>query len=108
MLKKLLLACVALPLLLAGCKEKCYKCVNYCVSCQYSYPDTTLTALVCSDVLGEEYFIEYVDSLQSPGLGWTCTDANPTRSDKFCGTQTQNNTELLQRKDQGWRCAPEF
>lgn len=105
---KIAIPLVATLLLLAGsCKEKCFRCYNYCKVCYETHNDTTLQQVVCSDILSEEYFQEYIDSLTAPGLGWVCSDTSATRSERFCGTQTQNNGELINRKEQGWVCAPE-
>lgn len=87
--------------------EKCYRCHNICQVCQEQHEDTTLTITVCSDVFGEAYYQEYIDSLTSPALGWTCTDAGSNRTTRFCGTKSGNNTQLLNKKSQGLICAPE-
>ena len=87
--------------------EKCYKCHNICQVCTEQHPDTTLTITVCSDVFGEEYYLEYLDSLKSPNLGWTCVDGGTTRTSEFCGTSTNNSIQLLNKKEQGLICAPE-
>jgi len=92
---------------ITSCKEKCYRCLNYCKVCTETRIDTTLTITVCSDILTEQYFIEYIDSLTSPSLGWTCTDAQPTRSEQFCGNSSNNNAKLLLKKEAGWRCMAE-
>lgn len=88
---------------LYGC-EKCYQCHNYCKVCREVHQDTTLTIIVKSDVFTEQYFVEYLDSLNS--LGWTCNDTSSTKQETFCGTNSQNNGELLTRKENGWICAP--
>lgn len=93
-------------LVLNSC-EKCYRCHNECKVCYEQHQDTTLTIAVCSDVFGEEYFNEYVDSLISPSLGWVCFDTMSTRNERFCGTKSGNNTLLLNKKSQGFICAPE-
>jgi hypothetical protein len=86
--------------------EKCYKCHNVCQRCQQQYPDTTLSITVCSDVFGEQYYNEYLDSLKSQSLQWTCTDAGSTRIDDFCGSKTNNSIKLINRKEEGWICGP--
>lgn len=91
----------------ASC-EKCYKCANWCKVCyDNTHNDTVLSIRVCSDILGEQFFDEYIDSITAPGLGWVCFDTTGTKNEKFCGTKSNNTIELLNRKDAGWRCAPE-
>jgi hypothetical protein len=97
---------VALLLSFASC-EKCYKCHNLCKTCQYHYPDTTLTITVCSDKLSEKYYIEYVDSLTSPSLGWTCSDAASNYSERFCESDSKSAIDLINKKDGGLVCASE-
>lgn len=87
--------------------EKCYQCHNLCKSCQYSYTDTTLTITVCSDKLSEKYYIEYIDSLTSPSLGWTCTDAASNFSERFCESESKSAIELIYKKEAGMVCASE-
>lgn len=69
------------------------------------HTDTTLTIIVQSDVFTEQYFTEYLDSLNS--LGWTCSDTSSTKSQEFCGTKSQNDQKLITKKEAGWICAPE-
>ncbi|MBP7389838.1 MAG: hypothetical protein KA841_05500 [Chitinophagales bacterium] len=105
--KMLGLFAIVILLSISSC-EKCYKCNNWCRVCyDNTHVDTVLTIQVCSDILGETYFNEYIDSLTSPGLGWVCSDTSVSKTEKFCGTKTNNTIELLNRKDAGWRCAPE-
>jgi hypothetical protein len=96
----------ALLVFISSC-EKCYECHNLCKTCQYQYPDTTLAISVCSDKLSEKYFIEYVDSLTSPSLGWTCTDASSTYKESFCESGSQGAIKLINKKDAGLVCASE-
>ncbi len=110
-MKKIFAAIFSLVLLLAfsGC-EKCYKCHNLCKTCTYTYTnytDTTLTIKVCSEKLSAQYYNEYIDSLQSPSLGWVCTDAASNNSLHFCGSKTANIVNLMSKKDAGWVCAGE-
>lgn len=99
--------CLALLLGFSSC-EKCYKCANWCKVCyDNTHNDTVLTIRVCSDILGEQYFDEYIDSITAPGLGWVCYDTTGTKNEKFCGTKSNNTIELLNRKGAGWRCSPE-
>jgi hypothetical protein len=86
--------------------EKCYHCHNLCETCKQKYYDTTLTITVCSDVFGEQYYREYIDSLTSTSLGWACGDSSSNRQTDFCGTKSNNSFELINKKDQGWVCAP--
>lgn len=58
----------------SGCK-KCLTCQNRCAVCY----DKHFRIKVSSDILTIRYYEEYLDSLQTPGLGWTCID---TSSDK--------------------------
>lgn len=103
----LLLFLSVVGLSISSC-EKCYKCNNWCRVCyDNTHNDTVLTIQVCSDVFGEDFFNEYVDSLTSPSLGWICKDTATTKVEKFCGSKTNNTIQLLNRKDAGWRCVPE-
>lgn len=86
--------------------EKCYTCHNVCQTCTEQHQDTSLTIKVCSDVFGEKYYYEYIDSLQSPALGWVCTEASATVNEEFCGSKTGNQVELINRKDGGLICVP--
>ncbi|MFN8298869.1 MAG: hypothetical protein U0T75_07170 [Chitinophagales bacterium] len=95
---------ISFALLFSGC-EKCYTCHNYCKVCREVHTDTTLTIIVQSDVFTEQYFTEYLDSLNS--LGWTCGDTSSTKSQEFCGTKSQNDQKLINKKEAGWICAPE-
>jgi hypothetical protein len=97
---------IATLIIFCSC-SKCYKCHNLCKTCQQHYVDTTLTIQVCSDKLGEKYYNEYIDSLTSPSLAWTCADAASNYTESFCGTQSGNNVKLLNKKDAGLVCAPE-
>ena len=87
--------------------QNCYKFHNLCKTCQYAYLDTMLTILICSDNLSEKYYEEYIDSLTSPSLGWTCTDAASTYSERFCGSESNNAINLINKKDGGLVCTPE-
>ena len=84
--------------------EKCYKCHNLCKTCQSHYVDTTLTITVCSDKLSEKYYVEYIDSLTSPSLGWTCTDAASNYQERFCESQSRSAVDLINKKDGGLVC----
>jgi hypothetical protein len=54
-----------------------------------------------------KYYNEYIDSLSSPSLGWTCTDAASNAQNNFCGSKTENIINLINRKNAGWICAGE-
>jgi hypothetical protein len=103
----LLTAFTALVLWCFSSCEKCYRCHNVCKVCYEQHQDTTLTISVCSDVFGEEYYNEYLDSLTSPSLGWTCSDTASSKNERFCGTASINNSKLLNKKAQGLICTPE-
>ncbi|MCW5908872.1 MAG: hypothetical protein KIS94_13495 [Chitinophagales bacterium] len=94
-------------LLVFNACEKCYRCHNVCKVCYEQHTDTTLTITVCSDVFGEEFYKEYLDSLTSPALGWVCADTANTKNMRFCGTKSGNNSQLLNKKAQGYICSPE-
>jgi hypothetical protein len=85
--------------------SKCYKCHNLCQTCEYRYSDTTLNITVCSDKLSEKYYIEYIDSLTSPSLGWTCVDAASNYSERFCESESKSAIELINKKESGMVCA---
>jgi hypothetical protein len=101
----LLFIIAGLGLLLPSCK-KCYECHNICTVCTEQHQDTTLTATICSDVFGEKYYNEYIDSLTSPSLGWHCQSANSTYHEEFCGNKSNNAVDLINKKDAGLICAP--
>jgi hypothetical protein len=90
-----------------SCKKQCFQCHNVCKTCQYQYPDTTLTMSVCSDKLSEAYYIEYIDSLTSPSLGWTCTDAGSNYEERFCESESKNNYSIIVKKEAGLVCTQE-
>lgn len=101
----LLIAVLCTFILFINSCEKCYTCHNLCQTCTEQHTDTSLTVKVCSDVFGEKYYYEYLDSLQNT-LGYTCVEAGATYHDEFCGTKTGNQLELLNRKDGGYVCSP--
>ena len=96
---------VALTVLCFVSCKKCYKCHNECKVCRKERPDTTLTIQVCSDHFGDKYYVEYIDSLTSPSLGWVCRDTANTYAEQFCESQSQ--ADLLNKKSAGLICAPE-
>lgn len=101
----LLITIFCTALLFINSCAKCYTCHNVCQTCTEQHQDTTLTAKICSDVFGEKYYYEYIDSLKNT-LGYTCVDAGSTINEEFCGTKTGNQVELINRKDGGMICAP--
>src|SRR4051812_6275971 len=108
-MKNILLFLFSLSILTISSCSKCYKCHNLCKVCYEhhlsSAGDTTLTILVRSDLLGEKYYNEYIDSLTSPSLGWTCHDTASNYQEKFCGGH--NSAALLNKKEGGLICAGE-
>ncbi len=104
----ILLTTIVLLGLTSACK-KCYRCHNLCKACYEKHlssgGDTTLTIIVRSDLLGEKYYQEYIDSLTSPSLGWTCNDTASNYNERFC--ESQAAAELLSRKDGGLICNAE-
>ena len=87
--------------------EKCYKCHNVCKRCSYQYADTSLSISVCSDRLSEKYYLEYIDSLTSPSLGWTCVDALSDYQESFCEGGSKGAASLINKKDEGLICVEE-
>jgi hypothetical protein len=87
--------------------EKCYRCHNVCKVCREQHQDTTLTITVCSNTFGADYYNEYIDSLTSPSLGWVCADTASNYNERFCGTKSGNNSQLLNKKSNGLICSPE-
>jgi hypothetical protein len=86
----------------AGCR-KCYYCHNSCKVCQ----DTHFYILIQSDQLSTQYYNLYIDSLTSPGLGWTCRDTVFTRDMQVCaGTDHKLNSEVSLDEQAGWTCTP--
>jgi hypothetical protein len=89
----------------SGCK-KCYYCHNSCKVCQ----DAHYYILVQSDVLSTNYYNMYIDSLTSPGLGWTCRDTTFTKDMQVCapsGNQINEiNYKISQDEAAGWTCSP--
>lgn len=102
---------IALILATASSCQKCYKCHNICKVCyehhQLNTADTTLTIVVSSNLLSEKYFVEYIDSLTSPSLGWVCHDTASTYNERFCESQSKSAIELINKKDAGLVCNAE-
>ncbi|HRG88480.1 MAG TPA: hypothetical protein PLW44_05625 [Chitinophagales bacterium] len=103
-----LLFLFAMVVTVSACK-KCYTCHNLCKVCYETHlangGDTVLKIIVRSDLLGEKYYNEYIDSLTSPSLGWTCNDTASNYTEEFCGQSSFNNTKLINKRDGGLVCA---
>lgn len=95
---------------LSGC-EKCFTCRNFCQVCRETHSlgvtDTTLTIIVRSNTLSEKYYLEYLDSLTSPSLGWTCKDTASDYTERFCQSSVANQYEIVSRKESGMYCSAE-
>jgi len=86
----------------ASCK-KCYQCHNQCEVCRKTRVDTTLTIIVASQNLTEQYYVAYLDSLQSPSLGWVCKDTTSNYSEQYCASGS-SNSGLLNEEAKGLIC----
>lgn len=106
-----LLGFIATLILSVSSCQKCYKCHNVCKVChehhQLNTSDTTLTIVVSSNLLSEKYFVEYIDSLTSPSLGWVCHDTASTYNEKFCDSESKSAAELINKKEAGLVCNAE-
>ena len=91
--------------------EKCFNCHNQCKVCYEHHSlgntDTTLTITVCSNTFGREYFVEYLDSLTSPSLGWVCNDTASNYTENFCTGTMKKTYELVVKSDEGLICNEE-
>ncbi len=85
-------------LTLDGCK-KCISCKNECKICT----DSHFRIRVCSDKLTQKYYKEYVDSLTSTGLGWTCVDTASDSSIDKCVTKNVSQEKLF-LSEGGYTC----
>ena len=92
-------------LFFASC-HKCYECHNQRQVCRKVRFDTTLTILVNSQNLTEQYYVEYIDSLTSPALGWVCRDTTSDYSEEYCQSKFSNDAGLMNEKDKGLICSP--
>ena len=92
-------------LFFASC-HKCYECVNQREFCSKARYDTTLTILIRSQDLSEQYYTEYIDSLTSPAIGWVCHDTTSDYSEEYCQASTASSTGLLNEKAKGLMCSP--
>lgn len=110
-MKNVLPTLLVLLLITISACSKCYKCHNLCKACSETHlangGDTVLTIIVRSDVLGEKYYLEYIDSLTSPSLGWNCRDTTSSYNEEFCEGQSQSAVKLINKKDAGLVCAGE-
>lgn len=104
----------ALVLLIVACSviyfsacKKCYRCLNHCQVCSKQRYDTTLTITFCSDKLSNDYYVQYIDSLTSPSLGWTCHDTANTYNERFCESSTKGSQDVFNKKNAGLYCSPE-
>ena len=93
-------------LLVSGGCKKCYYCHNSCTVCQ----DAHFYILIQSDLLSTKYYNLYVDSLKSPGLGWTCRDTSFTKEMQVCAPNGNHINEINYKisvdEAAGWTCAP--
>lgn len=83
--------------------NKCYQCHNLCEVCRKQRPDTTLTIEVYSDVLTQQYYYLYLDSLAT--VGWTCTDTTSTVNKTICDGQLAKQTDLFNAEAEGFVCS---
>lgn len=88
----------------AAC-NKCYQCHNQCEICRKQRPDTTLAIEVCSDVLSEQYYQLYTDSLIN--AGWVVTDTTSTVNKTVCDGQLAKQTDLFNAEAAGFVCNPQ-
>ena len=89
----------------ASC-HKCYECHNQCEVCRKARYDTTLTIIINSQTLSEQYYVEYIDSLTSPALGWVCKDTTSNYSEEYCQPRISSNDGLTNEKAKGLICTP--
>ena len=100
----ILLVVAVAGLFFASC-TKCYECVNQREVCRKVRYDTTLTILVSSQNLSEQYYTEYTDSLTAPSLGWVCKDTTSDYSEEYCKSGPNDNG-LNNEKAKGLLCSP--
>jgi hypothetical protein len=101
----ILLLVALFTIFLASC-QKCYRCHNQCQVCRKARFDTTLTIVVSSQLLTEQYYLEYIDSLTSPSLGWVCKDTTSNYSEQYCQPNFANNGGLFNEQAKGLICTP--
>lgn len=92
-------------LFFASC-HKCYQCTNQREVCRKQRYDTTLTILVSSQNLSEQYYNEYIDSLTSPSLGWVCYDTTSDYTIQYCPPAGSSASNLVNEEAAGLICTP--
>ncbi len=106
----IIVLCSSMLLSMNSC-EKCFTCHNQCKVCYERHTlgnsDTTLTIIVSSNTFGKEYFVEYIDSLTSPSLGWVCNDTASNYTENFCTGTMKKTYELVAKSDAGLICNEE-
>jgi len=100
----ILLVVAVATIFIASCK-KCHQCQNQATVCRLAKYDTTLTILIYSQNLSEQYYLEYIDSLTSPSLGWICKDTTSNYSEQVCESGT-SDAALVNEKAKGLICTP--
>jgi hypothetical protein len=102
----ILIVVAVAALFLASC-HKCYECHNQREVCTKLRFDTTLTILVSSQNLSQEYYTQYIDSLTSPSLGWVCHDTTSDYSQEYCPpTGKSGSSGLANEEAIGLICSP--
>jgi hypothetical protein len=96
-MRLIFLLCIFL-VLASGCK-KCLTCQNRCSICY----DKHFRIHVSSDDLTIRYYQEYIDSLETPGLGWTCNDTTPDKHYEKCSS-TKLSDDQSAWEEQGYDC----
>ena len=99
----ILLLVAVLNIFFASC-QKCYQCHNQCEVCRKARYDTTLTVLVYSQTLTEQYYLQYIDSLTSPALGWVCKDTTSNYTEQYCESGFANNGGVFNEQAKGLIC----
>ncbi|MFN8276140.1 MAG: hypothetical protein U0T84_01530 [Chitinophagales bacterium] len=87
-----------IAILFSSCK-KCKYCENSCKVCT----DAHYRITVCSDRLSADYYKLYIDSLTSPGLGWSCQDTTPDRGEQVCATRNFDS-QITWKEASGYTC----
>ena len=95
---------VALLVIFFNSCQKCYQCRNQCEVCRKARYDTTLTIVVSSQLLTEQYYAEYIDSLTSPALGWTCKDTTSNYQEQYCKSGFASDGGLFNEQAKGLIC----
>ena len=100
-----ILILVATAAIFFGSCKKCHTCQNQCEVCRKARYDTTLTILIQSQNLTEQYYREYIDSLTSPALGWVCKDTSSNYYEQVCESGL-SDAALVNEKNKGFICTP--